>query len=179
MIATSYTTALLPLLQIAAPSAAPGFAVAQRLLSYANLATISLSNAFMGAKSHQRAKNIVVMLTWSAASSVVFALIAPVLSELILGTALPSPWSALLLAATYLGVAINTCISRLWLIPHGQVKSVVAATAIGSALGLPSALILAMRFGADGGLAGTLVAETACCVALIIMTVRGRGARRG
>lgn len=186
MAAVAYNTATLPFAQIFAPSAAVEYASAARLMNYWALATITTNNALIGTIDREdnpiaraaRRKALQLMSIQSVGLGIAATVLAPTLSKVLFNVPMTSPGLATAIGLAFAINGINTALSKYYLIPLGNVSSVLRITLLSALVGCSSIAPLALWQGSTGVVLSICLAEATTLVGLTLM-LRTRSRRLG
>jgi O-antigen/teichoic acid export membrane protein len=175
LVATIYSSAALPLVQIFAPGAAAGFAASYRLLTYWNLSIIASGNALQQwtagtpKEPWRRLRQALGVLSIQGlVLGGALAATGPFVAHLLFGHDLVAPPTTFfLLGAAFASICVGTWVQRLVLVPAGREDLLLRANLLAATVGVIGIALLAPTAGATGAAVAILLAELAIVVPLI------------
>lgn len=177
-----YSNIPTPLVNVSSPvGAAAGFASADKMLKLGQFLPITLANALQAwvgeAHGHARSRRMRIALTAHTAfgllGCVVLAALGPWASAFLFGEAAASGFAVLLaMGIVFAFFSIRTSMSRHILFPAGEAGTVMRATLLGSAVGIPIMIALALWIGPIGAAVGYAFTEGAATLLLVRRCVR-------
>lgn len=172
----AYSNIPTPLVNVtAAPGAAAGFASADKMLKLGQFLPVTLANALQAwiAEAHGagRARRMRLALSAHAVfgvlGCVVLAVLGPWASGFLFGAEAAAGFAVLLMMGiVFAFFSLRTSISRHVLFPAGQASAVMRATLLGTAVGVPVMIALALWIGPLGAAIGYALTEGAATVLL-------------
>lgn len=172
----AYSNVPTPLVAVtAAPAEAAGFASADKMLKLGQFIPVTLANALQAwiAEAHGRARSRRMRLSLGAHAAIgvigwLGLSVAGAWVSTVLFGADASATTAILVAMglTFAFFSVRTSMTRHILFPAGEAGSVVRATLIGTAVGVPAMVILTLPWGPLGAAIGYAATEGAATVLL-------------
>lgn len=161
------------------------FISAEKLYRIGQLATAALSNSLQGwvsdfgADHSQRRKFSLAALTGlGAAGWLLLATLGPWATALLFGEPVAADfWTCFWFGFSFLLVCVTTSTGAHWLVPAGQMRTVLTSTIAGAVVGLPAMIVLAGLMGGQGGALGLTIGELAVTIIQLRVVFRlARGA---
>jgi O-antigen/teichoic acid export membrane protein len=165
----AYSSGAVALTSVAMPNSEVAVYVSGDKIYGMGLVAISvLSNALQGwvaevtglASRRRMRMSFLAHLTVGLVGGILLALLGRSVTAAFFGKRLAAPTETMILfGAAFLFVSLSTSVSRHMLIPLGRTRAVLASTAIGSAVGVPSIVILGSFAGSVGAAAGLALSQ--------------------
>ncbi len=178
---SGYSSVPAPVVNVTAvPTAAAGYATADKMLKLGQFIPMTLANALQAwigeAHGPHRARRMSVAIGLAAATGLLgwagLSLVGPWLTSVYLPAA-PAPFDILLvMGLTFFFFSVRTAVARLVLFPAGQASAVMRATLIATAVGIPLMIGLGIAWGPLGAAIGYAATEGAATLLLSRRCVR-------
>lgn len=176
-----YSTVPTPLVIVtASPADAAGFASADKMLKLGQILPITLANALQawiaevhGAHRRTRLRNsLLAHGFFGVLGCLVLAILGAPVSLLLFGDDAQATTPVLIaLGISFALFSVRTAMTRLVLFPAGHAHAVMRATLVGTAVGLPVMVVLALVIGPVGAAIGYALTE-ACATVLLVRKTR-------
>lgn len=165
----AYSSGAVALTSVAMPNAQVAVYVSgDKVYSVGLLAISALSNALQGwvaevsgiAARRRMRVSVLAHLAVGTMGGILLALLGRSVTSALFGEDLAAPGTTMsLLGAAFLFVSLNTSVGRHMLIPLGRTRAVLASTATGAAIGVPSIVILGSFAGSTGAAAALALSQ--------------------
>ncbi|MDT0115761.1 MULTISPECIES: lipopolysaccharide biosynthesis protein [Microbacterium] len=172
---SGYSSVPAPVVNVTAmPTAASGYATADKMLKLGQFIPMTLANALQAwigeAHGPHRARRMTVAIGLATATGLLgwagLALVGPWLTSVYLPAA-PAPFDILLvMGLVFFFFSVRTAVARLVLFPAGQAAAVMRATLIATVLGIPLMIGLGIAWGPVGAALGYAFTEGAAALLL-------------
>lgn len=172
---SGYSSVPAPVVNVTAiPTAASGYATADKMLKLGQFIPMTLANALQAwigeAHGPHRARRMTISIGLATATGLLgwagLALVGPWLTSVYLPAA-PAPFDILLvMGLVFLFFSVRTAVARLVLFPAGQAAAVMRATLIATVLGIPLMIGLGIAWGPVGAALGYAFTEGAAALLL-------------
>lgn len=172
---SGYSSVPAPVVNVTAmPTAASGYATADKMLKLGQFIPMTLANALQAwigeAHGPHRARRMTVAIGLATATGLLgwagLALVGPWLTSVYLPAA-PAPFDILLvMGLVFFFFSVRTAVARLVLFPAGRAAAVMRATLIATVLGIPLMIGLGIAWGPVGAALGYAFTEGAATLLL-------------
>jgi len=172
---SGYSSVPAPVVNVTAiPSAAAGYATADKMLKLGQFIPMTLANALQAwvgeAHGHHRGRRMSMSIGLAAVAGLLgwagLALIGPWLTQTFLPAA-PAPFDILfVMGLVFFFFSVRTAVARLVLFPAGQASAVMRATLLATAAGIPLMIGLGIAWGPIGAALGYAFTEGAAALLL-------------